>query len=534
DKSGNESPCSTPEAIATPTAGTSGTVNTPDIRADRSNDTWSNDDDVRFEWDDTSDYTYYWVLDSSSGTTPDSGNSSTGDSYKEMHVEDGTRYFHLRAKNSSGTWGSPKHFTIRIDKNNPSRVSGLNVTLRTNGDVDLDWDEPSDSGGSGIKNYLIYRSTKSNFDIDSSSNYQRKWTVSSTSDTDDTSKNDGTTYYYRVRAYDGADNGGEESEDVSVKYVEGGGEGLKITIEAPEFVSGETEIKVIGTEDMDNLRLRLNMNGEWKTIVSNRDDVREVNETFDFLPIHEGKEGYFYVTADDQDGTNVDARKDFVVDGTAPEAEWNAPGSGTDASGEVTLEASASDMASGVEKVVFYYFDGDWKTAGEATSSSGGVYSYNWQMANLDGEYRVKAEAIDKAGNKIETSEVTLRITRVEETVEPETTDELTVETVTTTGTETTGTGDEGTASGILGGEGAIGYVLLGGGLLAGVVVILAIVAALLFVGERRSSGGGTTELEKAFDRVGNTGGLFSGLGDRFRPEPEEKFGKFAYRGERE
>jgi hypothetical protein len=58
---------------------------------------------------------YSYILDQSSGTTPDTISEGTGTSYSTSGLNDGTYYFHVRGVDGCGVWGSTRHYTVRID-----------------------------------------------------------------------------------------------------------------------------------------------------------------------------------------------------------------------------------------------------------------------------------------------------------------------------------------------------------------------------------------------------------------------------------
>ncbi|MDQ3756444.1 MAG: hypothetical protein M3394_01150 [Actinomycetota bacterium] len=57
---------------------------------------------------------YSWVLDQSGSTTPDTISEGTA-STATVTPADGTSYFHVRARNSSGQWGATAHYTLKTD-----------------------------------------------------------------------------------------------------------------------------------------------------------------------------------------------------------------------------------------------------------------------------------------------------------------------------------------------------------------------------------------------------------------------------------
>lgn len=493
DHSGNENSGScSEEKCATPTSGSSGSVTTPNIRADRSNDTWSNDDDIRFEWDITSNYSYCYRFNDSSNDPVSTGDPCISSNYKEYldQPEGTTKYFHLRAKNGSGAYSNDTtHFTIKIDKTKPEQVTGLTVKL-TDGEPELDWDAPNDSGGSGIGNYRIYRSTLSGFDPDDSDEYQFDETTSSTNYTDGSSLVNGRTYYYKVRAYDDAGNASEEaSAQKSITAGESSSGSLTLRIEAQEYVTGDTlDVTVTSSGGrMWNAYLKVNINGEWKTLVSGKNDVSSMEGSMAIPEKYQGKNGYVYAMAEDDGGKFYDTQLDFVVDGKVPEANWGTAPAWDEANKKAVLSLKVEETGSGTDYVVFSYQQGsEWKQIAKVTSPKNGAYSYAWNTGTLTGRYVIKAEAVDKAGNSTSTEPVSLMF---KATVQQETAEQPT--TPTGEGTGTTEQPSDMT-----------GLIFVGGGLLAGLVVLLAIVAVWLVVSQGREDMGMNSELLRASDRA--------------------------------
>ena len=75
---------------------------------------WKSSDDPSFSWtqpSDTSGITgYSYVFDHSSSTTPDTTSEGTSRSKSYSNQADGTWYFHVRAKDGAGNWGSTDHY----------------------------------------------------------------------------------------------------------------------------------------------------------------------------------------------------------------------------------------------------------------------------------------------------------------------------------------------------------------------------------------------------------------------------------------
>ncbi len=169
---------------------------------------WSNLNDIDLSWTpvtDVSGVTYYYILDDSSGTNPDSTSSSTtGLSKSYSNQADGTWYFHVRARDGAGNWGSIDHYgSVIIDKTAPdipvisSTTHAENVWSNLN-DIDLSWTPVTDV--SGVTYYYILDGSSGT--IPSSGSPSTTTTSKSYSNQADGS------WYFHVRAKDGAGNWG--------------------------------------------------------------------------------------------------------------------------------------------------------------------------------------------------------------------------------------------------------------------------------------------------------------------------------------
>ncbi|MBN1762278.1 MAG: hypothetical protein JW878_04265 [Methanomicrobia archaeon] len=80
---------------------------------------WYCSGNVTFTWTTPSDPSgiacYSYTLDQSPTTTPDETCDTTGNSKSYANLSDGTRYFHVRAKDNDGNWGSAGHYRVMIE-----------------------------------------------------------------------------------------------------------------------------------------------------------------------------------------------------------------------------------------------------------------------------------------------------------------------------------------------------------------------------------------------------------------------------------
>ena len=142
-------------------------------------------------------YSYDTYNDGSWSAFRSAGDTST-DEYLTGWTPGVTYAYRVRAVNKAGE-GSPSEKAVLTLPNVPTKPRNLTATLRSDGSVYLDWDAPTDNGGSAITDYEYIIDT----DNDGS------W--GSWSTTGDTSTDEyvfectrGTTYAFKVRAHNNA------------------------------------------------------------------------------------------------------------------------------------------------------------------------------------------------------------------------------------------------------------------------------------------------------------------------------------------
>lgn len=253
-------------------------------------DTWKASDDPAFSWTEVSGATnYYYVFDTVSDTIPGtSSNTRSSTSITFDNQSNGTHYFHVRA-NVGGELSGTDDYTIRIDDSKPGVPTDLSASYDSDDEeVYLDWVSGSDSGGSGIDYYKIYRGTVSDF---GDMTKIGQTTGSGTEYSSYSSLTEGKRYYYSVIAVDAAGNESVESDYASVVY---GADAPKPAVElvSPldgEVVDGIFEIKASATADSST-------------------SIKEVRFYVDESLIGKGtKSGSYYVfdwnTLEEDDGT---------------------------------------------------------------------------------------------------------------------------------------------------------------------------------------------------------------------------------------
>lgn len=170
-----------------------------------SQNTWYQDRDPTFDWDDVAAAEgYSYALDHGPVTTPDTVIDGTASSKGYSDLADGTWYFHLRVKTSEG-WGQATHYRVRIDGTAPGAPTAHSPT-HPDPDVEyaddsphFSWSVPPDT--SGISGY--------SYAVDNSAETTPDMVVDTTSTTIACSSLAEGVWYLHVRAMDQAGNWGE-------------------------------------------------------------------------------------------------------------------------------------------------------------------------------------------------------------------------------------------------------------------------------------------------------------------------------------
>lgn len=94
---------------------------------------WYPNNDPTFNWTAPSDLSgiagYSYLIDQSSLTVPDTTVDTTENSESYANLADGTWYFHVRAKDNAGSWGSTDHYAVKIDTTPPvAQITNPNIS----------------------------------------------------------------------------------------------------------------------------------------------------------------------------------------------------------------------------------------------------------------------------------------------------------------------------------------------------------------------------------------------------------------------
>ncbi|MEW5847124.1 MAG: Ig-like domain-containing protein [Bacteroidota bacterium] len=133
------------------------------LTADPAANTWTNDNTIAFDWDDSNDGAgvgiagYSYELDHTNNTTPDTTVEGTGSAYTSGALADGNDwYFHVMSVDTLGNASVASHIgPFKIDTIDPS-ANHTAVDEETAGvDIDVELTDVSDAG-SGIASVKVY------------------------------------------------------------------------------------------------------------------------------------------------------------------------------------------------------------------------------------------------------------------------------------------------------------------------------------------------------------------------------------------
>ncbi len=377
-----------------------------------SESTWYSNSSPSFSWGAVSSATgYSWVFDSSSSTAPDTSTETTSTSVSPGGKADGSWYFHVRACNSEGC-GETDHFTVNIDTSSPNVPDNVEAQA-VNGTIEISWTVPGDTH-SGISCYDVWRNRfmwDAGQAVSEPSSSTKVASCISGTMYRDNDVSTGDKYWYKVLAYDNANNKSSPSPQVSATASRGcsASPSLLLNGTSPSYIKAGTYsvIAKFDSGNMYNASLKVRDPDQTTyTSLASGDNVGELSATW---TAKSGRTGTakFEVVADDADGASCLRTLYVTVDTEAPAVQLTAPTKGQRLSGDVQLSGTASDGRA-LGTVGFLYMPsagGEWTAITEISGSTITDYSATWATKEVpNGTYNVKIKGTDKAGNSSEQS----------------------------------------------------------------------------------------------------------------------------------
>ena len=386
--------------IRTVNSNSSAVGSIPDLNsATHRQDVWVSNSSPQFTWGTASNATKYrYMLDTNSGTVPDSSNETTDRSKSYTGISDGERYFHVRACNAANDCGATSHYRIRIDTTAPGPVSDISGFSQSNGSIYISWGEPDDE--SGIREYTIYRNifgkVGSRDFVPSDPGIKKFTGITNEFYTDNNGLAKDQVYYYRIQSVDNALNQGSMSGVVQIQNS-GSSCTLDITSNMPQYVgAGNIDLKItIGGGNISNATLRLKLPGQDVQKTLENQGGALIQKT---IAIPDGISGTGYIEIEGRAPNGAACKKqiEFTVDSQNPTISIIAPEAGIALGGPVKILASAGDSGSGIESVKATV---DGKDIGNLTLS-GSNYELAWNSGSVSaGTHTLVITATDKAGN---------------------------------------------------------------------------------------------------------------------------------------
>jgi len=429
DWSGRESTASDQNSFTTDfNYGATPTITRTDISCDTN--VWCYDDDPTFSITGISNAEYSWIITTSTTTLPadctygSDCNTSTTPSFSD--VANGTNYFKVKACKPTGCSGAST-FILKVDDTSPSAPGSITATL-SGYDAILTWTASTDTGGSAMYRYYIYRSESSSF-YASSSNQIGYTEDGNLTYTDSPTK--GKTYYYKVQARDVAGNYSSSTSVTPVSVtIPTGGEETEITIKAKkpngeygDYYSGAEDltIEITFSKEVDDMNLYITLGDNNVELIENmKDNVT----TYSTAVVASASYLDINITATAFSTTGwITSEKILRLDTENPTVSFSNLTTNQKIFGTYNIQINATDNFD-INDVKVYF---DETFIGYATNTNDNNWTIDANTINYNGEVTVKAIATDKV-NKTATAEVVIV---VDQSAQPEIpTEELTLENV--------------------------------------------------------------------------------------------------------
>ncbi len=400
DKSGNLSEESE-EVSATPKA--RGVGGKPVVTSStHDQDSWVSNDDVEFSWDPVDNAVkYQYSLTSSADSVPDSSNETTSTSVSYENLEEGEKWFNVRACNERNECGETAHYRIRIDKRGPSYPQNIRGFSQEDGSIYLSWSQAEDNY-SGVREYEVYRSKFKQIggtDFSITDPGVEKFAGITENSFVDSGLKKGVWYYYRIRPIDKAGNVGSISPIVKVFNSAGSCLVSFSSDLGEEFVGeGEKIVRFEGDGEISNAKIELDLpNSENKVIIADDLSGSSLEASF-VVPSGLSGDAKLVVSGADVAGNYCEQEFDFKVDSVKPSFGEFPFEDNQVVSGLFVFSVDVNDDGSGVDSVEVLV-DGNSFGLMEFNSISKKFETSLDSGLIGDGNHLVEVVARDKVGN---------------------------------------------------------------------------------------------------------------------------------------
>jgi Tfp pilus assembly protein PilX len=364
---------------------------------------WSNDGTIDINWLGSSDdlsgiagYSFVW--DNSPSTIPDDIIDTTNSSTTSAPSGDGDWYFHVRTSDRSGHWADGAHHVgpFRIDAATPSVPTLVSPTSwkKINNSATLDWSDVTDPSGVTYR-IRLYNSSWSLLE-EKPGLTSSAYAVSSFG-----SLADGT-YYWRVRAVDGAGNASAWTTSWAFKL-----DNMLPSMPVHQSPTSWKQVNNSATLDWSDVsdasgvtyQVRL-YSRSWSLV---KDKTGLTSSAYAVSSFGSLADGTYYWRVRAMDGAgNASAWTTswaFKLDNTLPSVPVHlSPPSWKKINSSATLDWSDVSDASGVTYQIRLY-NSSWSMVKEKTGLTSSAYAVSSLGSLADGTYYWRVRAVDGAGN---------------------------------------------------------------------------------------------------------------------------------------
>jgi len=278
----------------------------------------------------------------------------------------------------------------------PSVPAGLQSVTVTASSITLSWNASTDnSGGSGVKDYIVYRNGK-------------KLAATTTLNYVDSNLSKFTKYNYAVSAEDNAIKVNESAKTATLS--------VQTAAPLPDVgLSGQNGLRLRGTATVGadassiagvaSVQFSLDYGTSGTVELDMADTTTPYSATFDTTKFKDGMHTITAIATDSTGQRSQPSTFQVVIDNTAPTVTITSPKNNAELKNTIRLDASASDN----DAIAGVQFKLDGNNLGSEINLP--PYSYVWDTTPIaDGNHVITAVAYDQAGNSTATSQMPVTI----------------------------------------------------------------------------------------------------------------------------